>query len=178
MKRCMTRSHKGFTLLEILLVVAIISILAGIVIVAINPARQLGSTRDAQRKSDIGTIYKAVPHRQWPLSYHHNHYTDSYMWPSQILHRYRSLLTSPCLPISYTQRRQCYHWLWLRDSQSRHQCLPRSTRYWSRLPKPTRLLNNHSSSCLRRNISFRLHSYSCFSRQHRRQWWFWRKSAG
>ena len=60
MKRCMTRSHKGFTLLEILLVVAIISILAGIVIVAINPARQLGSTRDAQRKSDIGTIYKAV----------------------------------------------------------------------------------------------------------------------
>ncbi|MEI6396482.1 MAG: LamG-like jellyroll fold domain-containing protein [Candidatus Taylorbacteria bacterium] len=52
--------QKGFTLLEILLVVAIISILAGIVIVAINPAKQLGSSRDAQRKSDISTIYKAV----------------------------------------------------------------------------------------------------------------------
>ena len=51
---------KAFTLLEILLVVAIIAILAGIVIVAINPARQLGQTRDAQRKSDISTIYKAV----------------------------------------------------------------------------------------------------------------------
>jgi len=51
---------KGFTLLEILLVVAIIAILAGIVIVAINPAKQLGSTRDAERKSDINTLYKAV----------------------------------------------------------------------------------------------------------------------
>ncbi len=52
--------YSAFTLLEILLVVAIISILAGIVIVAINPGRQLGSSRDAQRKSDINTIYKAV----------------------------------------------------------------------------------------------------------------------
>jgi|GEM_PF-325948 len=56
----LTSSSRAFTLLEILLVVAIIAILAGIVIVAINPAKQLGSTRDAERKSDIGTIYKAV----------------------------------------------------------------------------------------------------------------------
>ena len=53
-------TRKGFTLLEILLVVAIIAILAGIVIVAINPARQLGLGRDSERKSDINTIYKAV----------------------------------------------------------------------------------------------------------------------
>ena len=52
--------NKAFTLLEILLVVAIIAILAGIVIVAINPAKQLGTSRDAERKSDINTIYKAV----------------------------------------------------------------------------------------------------------------------
>jgi len=56
----MKNQSKAFTLLEILLVVAIIAILAGIVIVAINPARQLGSTRDAQRRSDINTLYKAV----------------------------------------------------------------------------------------------------------------------
>jgi len=56
----LSSSTKAFTLLEILLVVAIIAILAGIVIVAINPAKQLGSTRDAERKSDINTLYKAV----------------------------------------------------------------------------------------------------------------------
>lgn len=60
MLRFSTKKNKGFTLLEILLVVAIIAILAGIVIVAINPAKQLGNTRDSQRKSDIATLYKAI----------------------------------------------------------------------------------------------------------------------
>lgn len=51
---------KGFTLLEILLVVAAIGILAGIVILAINPTKQLGQTRDAQRQVDVNTILNAV----------------------------------------------------------------------------------------------------------------------
>lgn len=54
------RSQKGFTLIEILLVVAAIAILAGIVIVAINPNKQLGDTRNAQRQSDVTTILNAV----------------------------------------------------------------------------------------------------------------------
>jgi prepilin-type N-terminal cleavage/methylation domain-containing protein len=54
------KSRQGFTLLEILLVVAAIAILAGIVIVAINPGKQLGDTKNAQRKSDINTILNGV----------------------------------------------------------------------------------------------------------------------
>lgn len=47
-------------MLEILLVVAAIAILAGIVIVAINPGKQLGTTKNAQRQSNVNTILNAV----------------------------------------------------------------------------------------------------------------------
>ena len=53
-------TRKGFTLLEILLVVAAIAILAGIVILAINPGKQLADTRNSQRSVDVNTILNGV----------------------------------------------------------------------------------------------------------------------
>lgn len=52
--------REGFTLIEVLLVVGIIAILAAIVIIAINPNKQLADAHNAQRRSDIQTIQKAV----------------------------------------------------------------------------------------------------------------------
>ncbi|PIR93805.1 hypothetical protein COT97_04595 [Candidatus Falkowbacteria bacterium CG10_big_fil_rev_8_21_14_0_10_39_11] len=52
--------QKGFTLLEVLLVVAIIAILAGIVILALNPAKQLADTNNSQRWVDVNTILNGV----------------------------------------------------------------------------------------------------------------------
>jgi len=54
------RINRGFTLIEILVVIGIIALLATIVIIAINPARQFAQARNSQRQSNVNTLLNAL----------------------------------------------------------------------------------------------------------------------
>ncbi len=51
---------QGFTLVEVMLVIGLIGILAGMIIVAINPVRQFKVARDTERQTHILAIMNAV----------------------------------------------------------------------------------------------------------------------
>jgi len=53
-------NQKGFTLIELIIVIAIIAILAGAIFVAIDPARRLHESRNARRITDVNTILDAI----------------------------------------------------------------------------------------------------------------------
>lgn len=54
------KNRKAFTLVELIIVIAIVAILAGAIFVAIDPARRLHEARNARRSADIATVLDAV----------------------------------------------------------------------------------------------------------------------
>lgn len=56
----MNRSYSGFTIIELLVVVAIIAIIAVGAFVALNPTKRLGDSNDARRKADLISLARAI----------------------------------------------------------------------------------------------------------------------
>ncbi|MBI3380274.1 type II secretion system protein [Candidatus Gottesmanbacteria bacterium] len=56
----MRKNQKGFTLIEILVVIGILAVLFAIALVAINPARQFSQANNTKRRSDVNALLNAV----------------------------------------------------------------------------------------------------------------------
>lgn len=50
----------GFTLIEVLVFIAIMAMLLSVVLVAVNPEKNLGVARDAQRRSDLNAVLDSI----------------------------------------------------------------------------------------------------------------------
>jgi len=54
------KKEQGFTLIELLVVITIIGILAGLVLVVLDPSFFFGRGRDSRRQSDIQSVRAAL----------------------------------------------------------------------------------------------------------------------
>ena len=60
MKLSIFKIQSGFTLVELIVVIAIVGIMSGMAITVLNPIAQLQKSADAKRKSDLSQISKAL----------------------------------------------------------------------------------------------------------------------
>lgn len=56
----MEKNKKGFTLVELLIVIGVLGVLSAAVVVVLNPAELLRQARDSQRLQDMSTINSAL----------------------------------------------------------------------------------------------------------------------
>jgi prepilin-type N-terminal cleavage/methylation domain-containing protein len=57
------KKARGFTLIEILVVIGMLAILTTVVLVAVNPLRQFAQARNSQRESNVAALLNAVTNR-------------------------------------------------------------------------------------------------------------------
>jgi len=58
-----SEENRGFTLIEILIVIGMLAILATVVLVAVNPLRQFAQARNSQRQANVSAILNALSNR-------------------------------------------------------------------------------------------------------------------
>lgn len=56
----MKKGLRGFTLIELLVVMGILAVLLTVVLVAINPGRQLSQANNTKRRSDVAAILNGI----------------------------------------------------------------------------------------------------------------------
>lgn len=56
-------NQRGFTLIELIVVIGMLAILSTVVLVAVNPLRQFAEARNSQRQSNVAAILNAISER-------------------------------------------------------------------------------------------------------------------
>lgn len=74
---------RGFTLVELIVVIAIIGVLAVVVLIAINPQQQLARTRDAGRKSGVTQMGHAL--EAYAVSNNGNYVPENSSWVTSLV---------------------------------------------------------------------------------------------
>ena len=88
----MRKKLHGYTMMELLIVIAVIAIIATILIILLNPVKQMDKTWDVQRKHDLDILSKVIE----------DYYNDNSQYPTE---------SDICYPSSFKQEGEicsCY----------------------------------------------------------------------